>query len=203
MQPFAWTFGTFRTSTIFRFWIEAGLTLFFHHVDVSDDCPKEGSLVRIVGHAVGHKIGKLLAVWCGQVTLSCIKPLLLLSVRNKIKQSQCTIGIGLKVAWVYSYLFIHMCVCVYVCLPQWVSCLSKEFLRYSISPTELCQSPTYLLLRSGWPYLAHTQARSMESGPHTLNKHKHAQFAYRKQLVTIEPQIKWLPHCKTALQLKK
>ncbi len=54
------------------------LTLFLHHVNVSNDGPEEESLARVVGHTVGHEFGQLLAVRCGQLTLRCVKPLLLL-----------------------------------------------------------------------------------------------------------------------------
>lgn len=78
--------------------------------------------MRVVGHAVGHEIGKLLTVWCGQVTLGCVKPLLLLRVRNKIKASRTGLNIG--GGGEYSSLSLRLCIHVpvgvyeFVCLPQ-------------------------------------------------------------------------------------
>lgn len=45
------------------------LTLFFHHVDVSDDGSEEGSLPGVIVHTVGHEFGQFFTVRSGQLTL--------------------------------------------------------------------------------------------------------------------------------------
>lgn len=87
--------------------------------------------MRVIGHAVGHEIGKLLTVRCGQVTLSCIKPLLLLRVRHKI-QSHWKTGKGLHI----EKLFNSLCLLLSTYVPVGVCVFtSVSFLSFrGISP---------------------------------------------------------------------
>lgn len=59
-------------------------TLLLKLVDVPDDGPEERSLLGVIGHAVGHELSQLLAVWGGQLALHLIKPLLLLRTNMKV-----------------------------------------------------------------------------------------------------------------------
>lgn len=58
------------------------LTLFLHHNNVPDDGPEEEPLSGVVSHAVGHEFGQLITVRGCQLTLRCVKPLLLLREKS-------------------------------------------------------------------------------------------------------------------------
>lgn len=53
------------------------LTLFFQFVDISHNCSKERSLVRIIVHALLHQVSQLLAGRCWKCEMPFKKPLLL------------------------------------------------------------------------------------------------------------------------------